>query len=215
MRAVISPARDEILDAVAANGPCTVMWLGAFLGRKPDSLYHHVRVLRRVGLLLETLSPNSQGRATAVYDVPGRPIFLRYELGDPRKVRAVTAYAGSALRIAHRRFAQGFKSDHAVVRGPARNLWAARWRGWLTQTELGKGKFFADSSGRACSRGRFSKRWRGTPLRHYVGAVPRNHSDRHKARPTGEAKASQLAPCRLRYVGSVGHAASESRGRTG
>jgi Helix-turn-helix domain len=138
MRAVISPARDEILDAVAANGPCTVMWLGAFLGRKPDSLYHHVRVLRRVGLLLETLSPNSQGRATAVYDVPGRPIFLRYELGDPRKVRAVTAYAGSALRIAHRRFAQGFKSDHAVVRGPARNLWAARWRGWLTLTELRK-----------------------------------------------------------------------------
>ncbi len=138
MRAVISPARDEILDAVAANGPCTVMWLGAFLGRKPDSLYHHVRVLRRVGLLLETLSPNSQGRATAVYDVPGRPIFLRYELRDPGKVRAVTAYAGSALRIAHRRFAQGFKSDHAVVRGPARNLWAARWRGWLTQTELKK-----------------------------------------------------------------------------
>jgi DNA-binding transcriptional ArsR family regulator len=138
MRAVISPARDEILDAVAANGPCTVMALGEFLGRKPDSLYHHVRVLRRVGLLLETLSPNSQGRATAVYDVPGRPMFLRYELGDPRKVRAVTAYAGSALRIAHRRFAQGFKSDHAVVRGPARNLWAARWRGWLTQTELKK-----------------------------------------------------------------------------
>lgn len=138
MRAVISPARDEILDAVAANGPCTVLWLGAFLGRKPDSLYHHVRVLRRVGLLLETLSPNFQGRATAVYDVPGRPIFLRYELGDPRKVRAVTAYAGSALRIAHRRFAQGFKSDHPVVRGPARNLWAARWRGWLTPTELEK-----------------------------------------------------------------------------
>lgn len=138
MRAIISPARDEILDAVAANGPCTVTWLGAFLGRKPDSLYHHVRVLRRVGLLVETLSPNSQGRATAVYDVPGRPIFLRYELGDPRKVRAVTAYASSALRIAHRRFAQGFKSDHAVVRGPARNLWAARWRGWLTLTELRK-----------------------------------------------------------------------------
>lgn len=136
MRAIISPARDEIMDAVAANGPCTVRWLGEFLGRKPDSLYHHVRVLRRVGLLLETLSPNSQGRATAVYDVPGRPIFLRYELRDPRKVRAVTAYAGSALRIAHRRFAQGFKSDHAVVRGAARNLWAARWRGWLTLTEL-------------------------------------------------------------------------------
>lgn len=136
MRAIISPARDEILDAVAANGPCTVMWLGAFLRRKPDSLYHHVRVLRRVGLLLETLSPNSQGRATAVYDVPGRPIFLRYELGDPRKVDAVTAYAGSALRIAHRRFVQGFKSDDAVVRGPARSLWAARWRGWLTLTEL-------------------------------------------------------------------------------
>ncbi len=138
MRAIISPARDEILDAVAANGPCTVMWLGGFLGRKPDSLYHHVRVLRRVGLLLETLSTNSQGRATAVYDVPGRPMFLRYELGDPRKVRAVTAYAGSALRIAHRRFAQGFKSDYAVARGPARNLWAARWRGWLTPAELRK-----------------------------------------------------------------------------
>lgn len=163
MRAVISPARDEILDAVAANGPCTVMWLGAFLGRKPDSLYHHVRVLRRVGLLLETLSPNSQGRATAVYDVPGRPIFLRYELGDPRKVRAVTAYGGSALRIAHRRFAQGFKSDHAVVRGPARNLWAARWRGWLTQTELGKANILLTRLA-ALARGGGSQRGGGAHL---------------------------------------------------
>ncbi|MBC7791227.1 MAG: helix-turn-helix transcriptional regulator [Anaerolineae bacterium] len=136
MRAIISPARDEILDAVAANGPCTVTGLGEFLGRKPDSLYHHIRVLRKVGLLLETFSTNFQGRATAVYDVPGRPIFLRYDLRDPRKVRAVTAYAGSAVRIAHRRFAQGFKSGHPVVSGTARNLWAARWRGWLTMTEL-------------------------------------------------------------------------------
>lgn len=136
MRAIISPARDEILDAVAANGPSTVGDLGEFLGRKPDSLYHHIRVLRKVGLLLESFATNSQGRAMAVYDVPGRPMLLRYDLGDSRKVRAVREYAASALRITNRRFSQAFHSREAVVKGPDRNLWAARWRGWLTRKDL-------------------------------------------------------------------------------
>jgi DNA-binding transcriptional ArsR family regulator len=136
MRAIISPARDEILDAISANGPSTVADLGLFLGRKPDSLYHHLRVLRDVGLLIESDSRNSQGRATALYDVPGRPMLLRYDLGDSRKVRAVKDYAASALRITNRRFSQSFNSDEAVVKGPDRNLWAARWRGWLTKQEL-------------------------------------------------------------------------------
>jgi hypothetical protein len=66
-------------------------------------------------LLLESFSTNSQGRAMAVYDVPGRPMLLRYDLGDSRKVRAVREYAASALRITNRRFSQGFNSREAVV----------------------------------------------------------------------------------------------------
>ena len=56
IRALASPVRQDILDAVVAIGPCTVAELAAALGKPPDAMYYHIRRLLAVRLLVEVAS---------------------------------------------------------------------------------------------------------------------------------------------------------------
>ena len=106
------------------------------MGRRPDSLYYHVRKLSAAGLLVDRGIRGSGRRAEAVYDIPGRPLRLAYDPSDPENVRAVSRVVASMLRSANRDFRGGFRPDLAVVEGDGRNLWAARMKGWLSDDDL-------------------------------------------------------------------------------
>lgn len=136
--ALASPGREDITDAVAILGPCGVTELAKFLGRSRHSLYYHIRALRDCGLLIETRVQGNGVKPTAHYDLPGRPILVRYDLGSPKSRRAVIAVGRARFRAGQRGFVRGCSSDNAVVEGPRRNLWVAHWKGWLTVDELEK-----------------------------------------------------------------------------
>lgn len=53
VKALASPARQEIVDALQAAGARTIAELAALLARPADSLYFHVRSLVKVGLVVE------------------------------------------------------------------------------------------------------------------------------------------------------------------
>ncbi len=134
VRALASPARQEIVDALVAAGPCSIVELAAHTGRAPDSLYFHVRRLIKVGLVVE-LAPRSTGkRPAATYDVPGRPLSLDYSAVIGSK--DLGAVVSSALRLADRDFARAARAGGAVVGGARRNLWGARAKGWVGPDEL-------------------------------------------------------------------------------
>jgi DNA-binding transcriptional ArsR family regulator len=134
LRALRSPARQEVLDAVQAAGPCSIAELGSLLGRAPDSLYYHARSLLRLGLLIET-PPARPGARGVLLDVPGRPMTIRYKPGIPASRRALSATVASMLRLTSRDFAAGLASPDAVPEGPDRNLWAARIKARLTAAQ--------------------------------------------------------------------------------
>lgn len=134
--ALASPGREDIIDAVGVLGPCTVAELGRFLGRSRHALYYHVRVLRDCGLLLETRRMGEGTRATASYDLPGRPLSVRYDLTSERARQAVIRLARIRLRSAARGFVRACHPEIAAIEGPRRNLWVARWKGWLSDQEL-------------------------------------------------------------------------------
>lgn len=131
--ALVSPVRQEIVDAIAAAGPCTMARLGELLGRRADTLYYHVSALAKAGLLLEVGRERTGRRFGAVYDVPGRPMLIDYGAvgGEPvaRVVRAV-------IRLGARDFARAVTSAEAVTSGTTRNLWGGRVKGWVTDTDL-------------------------------------------------------------------------------
>ncbi len=137
VRALRSPVRQEIVDAVAAEGPCTVAQLGAQLGRAPDALYYHIRSLARLGLLVER-DTGGNGRRAAILDVPARPMRIRYRPEDPAQARALQQLAGAMLRLTARDFRAGLASPDAVPEGPRRNLWAARAKGRLSPARLAR-----------------------------------------------------------------------------
>ncbi len=136
VRALASPARQEIVDALAAAGPCSVAELAGHLGRAPDALYFHLRKLMGVGLVLERGAQKNGRHVAAVYDVPGRPMGIRYggAIGGPALQRVVN----SALRLAGRDFGRAFGAGVgiAVTEGADRNLWGGRAKGWVGKKEL-------------------------------------------------------------------------------
>src|SRR5262249_14299326 len=65
--ALASPARLEIVGALQAHGPLGVRALAAHLTRPMDGLYHHLRVLQRVGVVRVAETRRAGKRDEAVY----------------------------------------------------------------------------------------------------------------------------------------------------
>jgi DNA-binding transcriptional ArsR family regulator len=131
-----SGVRQELVDALQTLGPCSIAELGAHLGRANDSVYHHVRLLARAGLVVERGTRRSGARDEALYDVPGR-LALDVEPRTARERRTLLRLVSSALRLAERELRAALEGGAAVFRrGPARNAWGARSKGWLTRAEL-------------------------------------------------------------------------------
>lgn len=136
LEALASPGREDITDAVGLLGPCTVPELADFLGRSRQALYYHVRALRDCGLLIEKQQSGRGTKTTSEYDVPGRPLSVKYDLSSDRSRRAVIALAKTRLQSGRRGFLKAVRSEVVRVEGPRRNLWVAHWKGWLSQSEL-------------------------------------------------------------------------------
>ena len=131
LRALVSPLRQEILDGVATIGPCTIADLAVLLSRTPTALYRHVQKLEKVDLIFR-VKPKTRapGRPAAVFDVPGRPIFIHQGALAGRAEAAVKAHLLAMLRNAGRGYLRALGSRRAVRWGKKRNLWHARWKGW-------------------------------------------------------------------------------------
>lgn len=138
VRALSSPIRQEIVDAVVAAGPCTIAALAQHLGRAPDSLYFHVRRLLAVGLLIERDAARRGRHVAAVYDVPGRPMRIAYDgrLSKPAGRRSINAVVQGAIRLGSRDFARAVESGTSRTSGAARDLWGGRSKGWLSDADL-------------------------------------------------------------------------------
>lgn len=136
VEALASGARQELVDALQSLGPCSIAELGAHLGRASDSLYYHVRLLERAGLMVARGSRRVGSRDEVLYDVPGR-LALDVEPRSPGERRTLLRLVASAVRLAQRELAAALECGAARYRrGPARNAWGARTKGWLTRAEL-------------------------------------------------------------------------------
>jgi DNA-binding transcriptional ArsR family regulator len=135
IRALGSPARQAIVDALESMGPCSAFELGQVLGRTSDRLYYHLKILKKAGVVRSRRERNRAGRLHERFDLAGRPTRLRYIPSDSKNVAAITKLVGAALRDAQRAFGKAFTPD-AVVQGAGRTLWAGRRTGWLTVREV-------------------------------------------------------------------------------
>jgi|SRR5215831_1107645 len=132
IRALASPRRQAIIDALEALGPCPIADLARVLGSRGDGLYYHVRALKAAGLVTESTAANGRGRPRLVLELVSRSLQLRY---TQQNQTAVKRLVGHMLRDASRAFDRGFRGNTRLT-GSARELWAARRTVWLSRPEL-------------------------------------------------------------------------------
>lgn len=134
MRALIAPARQEIVDVLESAGPCSVAELGGLLGRPADALYHHLRRLVQVGLVAEQERRKSGRHVCAVYDLGQRPIRLSY--AAPIRRADVARVVSAAQRLTWREFRRALLAGAGVSEGEQRTLRGGRAKGWATRARL-------------------------------------------------------------------------------
>lgn len=88
-----SPVRIELFGALRALGPSSIRDLGRYVGRRPDTLYYHVRALQDVGLVVVHEQRAAGARREAVYRLKEKPYGFR-------ALREDRAYRASAVRAA-------------------------------------------------------------------------------------------------------------------
>jgi DNA-binding transcriptional ArsR family regulator len=133
--AISSPLRQDLIDLIEAIGPAPVTTIAQYMDMPTDGLYYHLRMLKQAGLLIETTERVAVGRPQGKFDVPGRPVRIRYTGADTRTRKAIKRLIGSMMRNAYHGFRRAFTTN-AIGEGPAREVWAGRKTGRLTEAEI-------------------------------------------------------------------------------
>jgi DNA-binding transcriptional ArsR family regulator len=121
-----SPLRHDIGDRLAALGPLTVQSLARALGRRPTSIYHHLKQLEAVGLVRAVKVEGVRGRPAQVYESVATRMRLARAARKPANRRPLArAGAAAALRAA-RDYGKGFHLPHWAIEGAGRNHWFFR-----------------------------------------------------------------------------------------
>lgn len=136
LAALTSPVRVELLELLGIWGPCGVGDLAERMERVPDSLYYHVRMLVKVGLI----EPVEERRKGHRFETVYRLVAREFELPRTSHRRAVreqiTKAIHTMLRLAGRELDSALADPDLEDEGPLRRLYGRRSRGRITRRAL-------------------------------------------------------------------------------
>ena len=132
-----SPVRQEIVDTLAAlGGDASAADLALQLGRHADGLYYHLKILCKAKLVVELTAQGEDERRYRLAGESSQPLRLAYRVPDGRHVTALRKFAHGLMQVAERDFGEALEMTGVGLESPARQLWAARNKGWLSEGEL-------------------------------------------------------------------------------
>lgn len=132
-----SPRRYDIVDHLAAAGPLSIRELAGRIGAQPSALYHHLRQLLNVGLVVETGHQVRGRKRETVYNTRAKRMRMHRALEDPANIDILIGVVGAMSRQADRDFQAGISSPNARPSGPQRNLAVNRLVGSPSPGTLG------------------------------------------------------------------------------
>ena len=122
MEALASPVRHQLHLAMEMLGPCSVRELASRLGREPATLYYHVNMMERVGILTKCGVRTQTQREEAIYSLAGKQVRVDMTQRSERFVRAVARGCGALLRYAERAFIAALRKDATIKTGKASEM---------------------------------------------------------------------------------------------
>jgi DNA-binding transcriptional ArsR family regulator len=136
MRALAASTRQEIVDVLPRMGAVSVAELASALGKPADSLYFHLRILKKVGLIRSAGFRRVHGRREVLFRAVAPELSLHYAFGKKGNAKEINAIIASMLRLGIRDFRNSFKAAEASISGPHRELWAVRKTAWLSHGQI-------------------------------------------------------------------------------
>jgi len=135
-KVVASPVRREIWSYLRSQGPHTVSEIARGLGRSQTSLYAHVKMLDRSGVIKPTGSKRSGKRHATIYSSGVAESKLAYDKKNKLSVKGWARYATALLRRANREMAEHLAGGDAGVKGKNRDASLLGSRTRLTKKQL-------------------------------------------------------------------------------
>lgn len=136
LRALRSPLRQTLVEFLANRGPSTIVELAETMGRAPATLYRHVDLLCRVGLIVDDAPRIKPRHHERVVKAAGARLRLPIDAADAASKSAIADIIASDLRTAERSFRVAIVEGVGTTSGSDRNTRAMSTFGWLTAVEL-------------------------------------------------------------------------------
>jgi DNA-binding transcriptional ArsR family regulator len=137
LKTLSSAARQEIVDVLAQMGTVSVAELARVLGRAPDALYYHLRILKKEGLIIESRSSDEPG-SEALFSSVSSDLRIDYDAGKADGGKNLNRVVSSMLRLGIRDFRSALANPDVKCSGRERELWALRKTGWLRKKDVAR-----------------------------------------------------------------------------
>lgn len=126
LAALSSPLRLEILGLFTSPEALAVSDMATLMGRPAGSLYYHVGLLEKAGLLKRAGERPKGKRPEALFQPTARRFEVETEPGDETNIEHVVKTLASAFRMAERDLEVTLRNGDHSKEGPERTLYATR-----------------------------------------------------------------------------------------
>jgi hypothetical protein len=136
LAALASPLRVEMIGEVKTIGSCSIRELAARLDRPADGLYHHVRVLLKAGVLVQSGERKVGRRVEAFYSLAANRIGGALDPASAASRQAVVRAGSAVMRLAGREFTKAIDAEDIGALAAANKIRVMRLKTWLTDEAI-------------------------------------------------------------------------------
>jgi len=124
--AVASPLRLEIMGLFISADSLAISDMAALMNRSAGSLYHHVGILERAGILKQTGTRPKGKRHEALYLPTASRFVFDTSSGEEDVIASAVKLMATGFRMAERDLEAALRSDNRPMEGPDRDFYAFR-----------------------------------------------------------------------------------------
>src|SRR5688572_27638607 len=107
VEALTSMRRHDIADRLAASGPLSIRELADQIGVQPSALYHHIKIMLDVGLVIGAGSRIVRRKREQLYAAPGKRMRLIRALASGKHQERMDEVVAAMTRQMDRDFRMG------------------------------------------------------------------------------------------------------------
>ena len=136
--ALTSMRRHDIADRMASSGPISIKELADQIGVQPSALYHHIKIMLDVGLVVEAGTRTVRRKREQLYAAPGKRMRLIRALAAGEHQESMEDVVAALTRQMERDFRLGGQSKARKAEGEDRNYGFFRLLGRPDRSQLSR-----------------------------------------------------------------------------